>query len=379
MKSDVVIIGGGIMGLATAYHLARLGLRGIVLEQGYVGYGSSTRNASHFRVHFWSPENTKFAIEGRRRLLKLSNELGWNPLPVMGGYLWLIYDEMTLKQFKESNKMWNNLGVPGVILSKEEVEDRYKYLNTAGLLAAFYGPQNGKIHHDFVTYGYYKASLRLGFKVFEHVKVTSIIVSDGSVQGVKANGSIIETNKVVVCAGGWSNEVLSSINIKLPLIPERREIGVTEPFKIVIDPLIINTKSGVYVGQSIRGEIMGSIDYPDVKGIVNLSNTLQWMARYAKTLIELIPSLKYAKLMRVWSGYYETTLDHSHILGRDPEWPKGLYVGTGFSGHGFMMAPFAGEVLAEYIVNEKIHPLMEPYLPTRFKENKLIKETMVIG
>ncbi|MEM3833110.1 MAG: FAD-binding oxidoreductase [Thermoprotei archaeon] len=379
MKTDVIIIGGGIMGLATAYHLAKLGLKGIVFEQGYVGYGSSTRNASHFRVHFWSPENTKFAIEGRRRILKLATELSWNPLPIIGGYLWLIYDEKILRQFKEGNKIWSSLGVPGVFMSREQVSEKYEYLNVDKLIAAFYGPQNGKIHHDFVTYGYYEALLKLGFKVFEHKKVSSIVVSSNAVQGVKVDDSFIEADKVVVCAGAWSNEILSTINIKLPLIPERREIGVTEPFKIIIDPLIINTKSGVYVGQSIRGEIMGSIDYPDVKGLTTLSNTLQWMSRYAKTLIEIIPSLKHAKLMRIWSGYYETTPDHSHILGSDPEWPKGLYIGTGFSGHGFMMAPFAGEVLAEYIVNEKIHPLMEPYLPTRFREEKLIKETMIIG
>jgi sarcosine oxidase subunit beta len=93
----------------------------------------------------------------------------------------------------------------------------------------------------------------------------------------------------------------------------------------------------------------------------------------------MIPSLRYARMMRMWSGFYEVTPDHSHILGRDPDWPEGLYVGTGFSGHGFMMAPFAGEVLAENVAEDKVHPLMKPYLPTRFKEGKEIKETMVIG
>ncbi len=377
MKYEVVIIGGGIMGLATAYHLAKLGLKGAVFEQNYIGSGSSTRNTSRFRVHFFSPENTKFAIESRRRILNLAKELNWNPLPVVGGYLWLIHDEETLKQFKESNKMWSSLGVAGIFMEEKEVKEKYKYLNTNGLIAAFYGPQDGRIHHDFVTYGYYEAALKLGFKVFEHKKVTSIVVSGSKVKGVKVGDAFVEANKIVVCAGAWSNEILSTIGIKLPLVPERREIGITEPFKITIEPLII--RGNTYVGQSSRGEVIGSGSYQIVKGLTPMTNTLQWVSLFAKNLMEIIPSLRYAKLLRMWSGYYEVTPDHSHILGDDPEWPSGLYVGTGFSGHGFMMSPFAAEALAEYIVDDKMHPLMKPFLYSRFKEEKLINETLVIG
>jgi len=116
-----------------------------------------------------------------------------------------------------------------------------------------------------------------------------------------------------------------------------------------------------------------------VKGLLPLKNTLIWTKNWIKSITKVIPSLKYVRILRIWSGYYNVTPDHSHILGRDPEWPEGLFVNTGYSGHGFMMAPLAGKLLAEYIVTEKIPELMKPFLPTRFKEGKLVHETIVIG
>jgi sarcosine oxidase subunit beta len=380
MKHDVVVIGGGVVGLATAYNLAKKGVKGAVFEKGYVGCGSSTRNVSRFRVHFWSEENTRFAIESRKRLLNLGKMTKWNPLPVLGGYLWVIYDEDVMKAYRTNNdRMWSRLGIAGRIMERDEIREKYPYLNVEGVIGAFYGPQDGQVHHDFVTYGYCSAAIRHGFEVYEGADVKSIVVSGNSVTGISVNGKTIEAKKVVVCAGAWSNSILSSAGVQLPLVPERKELCVIEPFKRRIEPFIINTKMNFYVCQSIRGEVMGSIEYPMVKGIVELRNTLKWAARFSRVLVEMIPSLRYARMMRMWSGFYEVTPDHSHILGRDPDWPEGLYVGTGFSGHGFMMAPFAGEVLAENVAEDKVHPLMKPYLPTRFKEGKEIKETMVIG
>ncbi|MGC8932710.1 MAG: NAD(P)/FAD-dependent oxidoreductase [Candidatus Methanodesulfokora sp.] len=380
MKYDVVVIGGGVVGLATAYHLAKKGIKGAVFEKGYVGCGSTTRSASRFRVHFWSEENTRFAIESRKRMLSLAKMTKWNPLPITGGYLWVIYDEDVMRAYKTNNDtLWSKLGVAGRLMEREEVKEMYPYLNLEGVIGAFYGPQDGQVHHDFVTYGYCSAAMRNGFEVYEGADVQSIMVSGSSVAGVSVNGKVVKAKRVVVCAGAWSNNILSSAGVQLPMVPERKELCVTEPFKRRIEPLIINTKRNFYVGQSIRGEIMGSVEYPEVRGFVELRNTLKWAARFSRALVEMIPSLRYARMMRMWSGYYEVTPDHSHILGRDPDWPDGLYVGTGFSGHGFMMAPFAGEVLADYVAEDRVHPLMKPYLPTRFKEGREIKETMVIG
>jgi len=275
--------------------------------------------------------------------------------------------------------MWESLGVAGKILPIEDVKRKYPYINTENYVAAFYGPQDGKVHHDHVSYGYYKASLKLGVRFLENTKVEKILVKGEKVVGVETTKGKIDADTIVVAAGVWSKEILSTCNIDLPITPERKEICVTEPVKHFIGPLIIDMKTGAYVGQTVRGEIIGSIAKPEVKGLMPQINTLVWATTWIKSITQVIPSLKYFKIMRAWSGFYNVTPDHSHILGRDPEWPEGLYVHTGYSGHGFMMSPLGGLLVAKNIITGEIPELMRPYLPTRFKEERLIKETMVIG
>jgi len=381
LKTNILIVGSGIVGLTTAYNLAKLGENNVtVIEQKYIAYGSSTRNAGHFRVHFWAPENTRFAIEARKRLLDFASKIRWNAEIDLGGYLWLLYKEEQVRAYKRSNmEIWSKFNVSGKILTPEEISERFPYINLEGVIAGFYGPQDGKMNPNAIVFGYYEEAKKMGVKFLPYTKAEKIIVDNNKVKGVQTSKGVIESNKVLVSAGGWSAELLKGIGINLPIEVERKEIGVTEPINYFIKPFVVSLKSGVYVGQMVRGEVLGSIDYPIVKGVKPFDTTLDWIHKWSKNAVEIIPSIKHLMFLRTWSGYYVVTPDHSHILGRDPEWPENLYVATGFSGHGFMMAPFAGEVMAKNILYDEINELMKPYLPTRFKEEKLIHETMVIG
>ena len=381
LRAKMVIVGSGIVGLTTAYNLAKLGENDvIVVEQKYLAYGSSTRNAGHFRVHFWAPENTRFAIEARKRLLDFASKIRWNAEIDLGGYLWLLYKEEHVKAYERSNReIWSKFGVSGKILTPEEISELFPYVNLEGVIAGFYGPQDGKINPHAVIFGYYEEARKMGVNFLPYTRVEKIIVDNNKVRGVQTNKGIIESEKVLVAAGGWSTKLLKNIGIDLPIEVERKEIGVTEPINYFIKPFIVSLKSGVYVGQMVRGEVLGSIDYPIVKGLTPFNTTLDWIHKWSENAVEVVPQIKHLMFLRTWSGYYVVTPDHSHILGRDPEWPENLYVATGFSGHGFMMAPFAGEVMAKNLLYDEIDELMKPYLPTRFKEEKLIHETMVIG
>lgn len=385
MKQDYVIIGGGVIGLSIAYYLLKKNpkLKVTVMEKKYVGYGASTRNASHIRVHFWSKENAIFAIESRKLMIRFASELGWNPILIFGGYLWLIYDEETLKAYEETNRrLWRKLGVPIDFLDKPDVKRRFPYLNLDELLVGVYGPQDGKIHHDFITLGYYYEIKKKGGEVLEYTPAEKIIISDNSVKGVEAASKIIEAENVIVAAGAWSKKLFRDINIELPLTPSRKEQGVMEPTKLFIDPLIIDTRpssQGLYICQTPRGEVMGSIDYPEVKNEYSFMNTMKYLSTFARNAITLIPALRHLSFLRIWSGDYNISPDHSHILGRDDEWPEGLYTATGFSGHGFMMSPYVGATMADYLINGVKDKVMEAYFPDRFKKEKYIHETMVIG
>ncbi|WP_069806485.1 NAD(P)/FAD-dependent oxidoreductase [Vulcanisaeta thermophila] len=380
-QADVVVIGAGIVGLATAYYLSRRGFNVAVLEKGYVGSGSSTRNAGRYRVHFGNRENTEFAIRAIKKLESLSSELGWNGVFERSGYLWLIRSERVLKLYEElNNEIWKPLGVPVEILSTDEIRERFPYINTQGIIGAAFGPQDGAFHHDYIVMGYYERALDLGVHIYEYSEAKSIGIESNRVVNVSSNNVFIRTKAVVFAAGAWTGELMKSmLNIEVPIKPLRREIGITEPVRPIINTYVIDTeRSFLYVGQTMRGEILGSIELEGVEGFLPYGNTLNWLSTWAREVIKLIPALRNIRVMRVWSGYYEMTPDNSHIMGRSEDWPEGIYVVSGFSGHGFMFGPLAAELLAKYIATGEVDPLMKPFLPTRFKTGNLIRERLII-
>ncbi len=380
MKADCVIVGGGVIGLSIGYHLVKKGVEVVIVDRKHVGYGSSTRSAAQFRVHFWSDENTLFAIEGRRRLLKAADSLGFNPLVRTNGYLWLFYDDDVMGRYRSRNSRWSELGVEGRMLNPEDVVETYPYINSEGLVGAFHGSQDGSLHHDFLMFGYRDTILKSGGRILEYVDASRIVKEGNGVRGVETSAGLIETSSIVVAGGVWSNEILRSVDVEVPVVPVRREKCVTEPMKPFIKPYVLSTRSEAFhVAQSLRGEVVGGVDHPRVKGSFHMGNTLEHLKVFSRHAVHTIPALRKARVLRVWSGFYEVTPDYSHILGREDDWPKGLFVATGFSGHGLMMAPFAGEVMADLILGNRQHPLMNPYLPNRFREGKLIEERTSSG
>ncbi|MEN2974260.1 MAG: FAD-binding oxidoreductase [Candidatus Caldarchaeales archaeon] len=376
----IAVVGGGISGLSIAYNLALRNAGEIhVYEKKWITYGSSTRSGARFRVHFWREENTKFAIESIKRLEKLASKMAWNPIIHRGGYLWLLSNESMIDQFKNANNMWGRMGVPGIFLDPGELRERYPYIMVDDILSAFYGPQNGSYHHDYVCFGYHSLAKSLGVQFHEMTSVDEVLVVGNRVSQIKTDKGLTNIDVVVLATEAWTNILLDKLGISLPTEPLRKEVCLTEPYRHFIDPLIIDTESSAYVGQTLKGEILGSIDYPTQRGLLDINVRFELMSAWARAISKRIPILRNCRIMRTWAGYYMMSLDESHIMGRDPEWPEGLFVAYGYSGHGFMMAPLVGELLAENILTGRIDDLMRPFLPTRFKENKLIKERMVIG
>jgi sarcosine oxidase subunit beta len=373
---DAVVIGAGVAGLSTAYNLAKAGAKVLVLEKGYAGSGSSTRNASGFRVHFNSTENTRFMIEGKKHLKRLSSETGINSMMIEDGYLWIVHDEEMVRQFRRLSATWSVLGVGVKFLDDQEMREFAPAVSMTGLVGV-YGPQDGTFHHDAVTMGYQKALAEMGVSVREFSPATEFITTSSRVVAVRSNSKEFRAENFIVAAGAFSASVCALCGITLPVIPERRELGVTEPVKHFLKPFVFDLGLQVYAVQGIRGEVRCSPTDIKQNGFIPYSSTYNWTMILAQRLVRLLPRMRNMCLNRQWSGYYEVTPDYSHIMGSSNDWPEGIHVVTGFSGHGMMMGPLAGALIADHVLNHRLSELMRPYSPDRFKEGKTVDESMV--
>ncbi len=379
-RSDYIIVGGGVVGLSIAYHLARLGASVIVVERRYVGSGSSTRNAANARAHFFNREASLLAWESLKRMYRLGRVLGYNTLFVRRGYLWLFYREEHLEGMRSYMKTWRELGIPeGRILDVDELARRYPFLNLKGIVGGYLADTNGRYHHDAVVRAYWKNCIKLGVQVLEYVEAEKITVKSGRAVGVETPVGLLEADKAIILAAGpWTRILAKTAGVDLPIEPIRKEAMVTEPLKITIRPLVINTKVNAYAQQTLRGEVLLSSATPLDVPTWSYQHTYQFPLRAAKAMVETIPALAAVNWLRQWAGHYATTPDHNPVLGYVDE-VEGLAVASGFSGHGFMLAPAVGEYMALLLEKGYLHPVMAPFSPGRFREGRLIKEDLVIG
>lgn len=367
----MIIIGAGAHGLSLAYHLVKEGVNNItIVEQKRIGYGSSSRNAGRFRFHFYSRENIEFALEGINYLIRQRGELKYNPLVYKTGYLWLLNDEKSIETFRKLHTLWSSYAIGGKFLDCNEFE----FLKVDG--TCYFAPQDGAFHHEYMIYSYYE---EIKEKVsIKYAKVSRILYNNGKVVGVKLeNGGEIKDDQVVITAGAWSGELLKTVDINLPIYPDRREIFITEDVKFRIKPLIIDLKRKIYFSHTLKGEIIGGIEKEDV-GFKEFSISFLDSMEYLQKLREVVKGVEGIGILRGWSGYYEMTPDHSHVMGYGNDWPEGLFINAGYSGHGMMFAPYAGKIMAELIADNRKNKFIHIFSPDRFKDGRLIEEKMVI-
>jgi len=369
----IIIIGAGLHGLSVAYHLLKKDVKDVVIiEMVRVGYGSSSRNAGRFRYNFYNRYNIEFAIDAINYLKDQSRQLDFNPLIYTTGYLWILNDEELINKYKLLHSLWSYYNVSGKFI---ECKEYFSYLKTDEI--CYFAPHNGSFHHDYLLYSYYNFIKNKYRIVYD--KVEKIVVEFGKVKGVKlASGSFLNAEKVIVTAGAWSSTLFNDLGINIPIFPERRELYLTEDIKFFIEPLIIDHKRGIYFSQTLKGEIIGGLDTATGKGFVPFTVSFSAMVKFLKELRSLVDRIKGIGILRGWSGYYEMTPDHSHIIGQGNEWPEGLYIDAGYSGHGAMFSAFSGKILSEYIIDGKRSKYLDIFSPDRFEQGKLVEEKLVI-
>jgi sarcosine oxidase subunit beta len=371
--ADVAIIGAGVMGLAIAYNLAvRTRLRIIVIDSHYLAWGASGRNGGGVRQQ-WSTElNVRLMQESMEICADFAKQMKINVWMRRGGYLFLSRSTAATERLERNVAVQNRCGLPTRMIVPEDAKAIVPELDLGGeqpdgqrILAGCYNPTDGIVFPWPFVWGYARAAARQGVTIATHTPVTAI-ERRGDDFVLTTPAGKVTAGRLVCAAGAWSPAVARLVGGTLPDRPVRHEILSTEPLKPFLKPMVSLLETGLYVSQSLRGELVGGISIEDAPGDdVRLGSRLAFVTKMARALTTLMPRLGEVKVVRQWAGPYDVSPDGNPMVGELPGVP-GCYVVCGFMGHGFMMAPVVARHYAAYLAGEPPHPLFAAWRADRF-------------
>ncbi|MBM3308309.1 MAG: FAD-binding oxidoreductase [Candidatus Eisenbacteria bacterium] len=377
--ADCVIVGGGVIGCALAYYLAREGMTDcLVLEASHLAAGGTGRCGGGIRQQWSTEENARFAIASVRAFEALSEELGTDIEFLQGGYLVLAYTDEDVDQFRRNVELQRSLGLDVEVLTPADVRRTIApMLNTDGLRLATHCATDGSANPFLTTAAYANAARRLGAEIELYTPVRKLLVDGGRVRGVETDRGAVSAPIVVNAAGSHSVLLARTVGVELPITPYRREILVTEPLERFFDPMIISFSFGIYFRQTRHGSVIGGFADPEQPGGFDETSSLDFLVTMSKKLAHLMPALESVKVVRQWAGLYDATPDARPLLGRT-DGVEGLHQANGFSGHGFMIAPAVTRSLAQSIAGKRPDIDIEPLNLRRFAEGRVKTERSVV-
>ncbi len=372
---DVVIIGGGGHGLATAYYLAKNhGLKNIaVLEKGWIGGGNTGRNTTIVRSNYLFEESSRFYDFSLQLYEGLSRELNYNLMFGQQGVINLAYSRLELRQMNRRVNALRHQGIEARMLDLAGVLKLLPILNRNDQLlqpvfGGFLQSRGGTCRHDAVAWGYARAASDLGVDIIQNCKVESIGISSGKITHLNTSLGPVRCERALMAVAGHTSHLAAHAGIDLPIQCYSLQAMVSEPVKPLLNVVL---DGAVYVSQSDRGELVvgGETD-------LFLSYAQRGMAtaveRNFAVLVNLFPCFSRMKWMRQWSGIVDYTPDHSPIMGRSPV--DGLYLSGGWGSYGFKAIPAGGVTMAHTIANDSVHPLIQAFSLSRFETGALIDE-----
>jgi sarcosine oxidase subunit beta len=377
-RYEVVIVGGGSHGLATAYYLAkRHGIRDVaILEKSYIGSGASGRNTTIIRSNYRTPEGAAFYGESVRLYERLSKELDFNLMFSQHGHLTLAHSDramITMQERAEVNKL---LGIDSSVIYPPRIKELCPELDLSQrpaypIVGALYHPPGGIIRHDAVVWGFARAADRLGVEIHPSTEVTGFERNGDRITAVETNRGRVECGQVVSATAGWSSLVGRLVGLRLPITTHILQAFVTEPVKPFLDVVLVSSQLHVYVSQTDRGEFLIGAEiepYTTYKS----AGTLSFLEYSAAHTLELLPQLERTKVLRTWTGLCDLSPDYSPILGKTEV--DNFHVSTGWGTYGFKAAPIVGVTLAELVASGKTPELIAPFAMERFHTDTLVSE-----
>lgn len=377
-RYDVVIIGGGVHGLATAYYLAaNHGITNVaVLDKGYIGGGGSGRNTAILRSNYLTPEGVRFYERSMELYRGLAADLNYNVMFSRRGHLTLAHNDGSLRTMRWRAEVNKLQGVDSEVIGPAEIKQLVPYMDVSPgtrypILGALYHPPGGIIRHDAVVWGYARGADAGGAHIHQGTEVTGIDVAHGKVTGVRTSRGPVASPVVLNCTAGWSTLICDMAGVRVPVQTFPLQAAVTEPVRPFLDAVVVSGSLHVYVSQTDRGELVfgASVDpYPSY----SMRGSLDFIEGLAGHVLELMPSLAKLRLLRQWAGLCDMTPDFSPIMGLTPV--EGFLVDIGWGTYGFKAGPVSGEAMAACIAAGKPPPIIEAFDLARFHDGRQLGE-----
>ena len=385
---DVVVIGAGIHGLATAYYLAKNhGITKVaVLDKGYVGGGGSGRNTAIVRSNYLTPEGVAFYDRSLELYQTMSSDLNINVMFSKRGHLTLAHSDSALRTMHWRAEVNKLNGVDSEVIDPPEISKIVPSLDTSSdprypILGALYHPPGGTVRHDTVNWGYARAADALGVEIHQQTEVTDIFVvggegphnkgNGGVVQGVRTSKGDISAPVVINCTAGWSSIIADMAGLRLPVVTHPLQAAVTEPVKSFLPAVVVSGSLHVYVSQTARGELVFGAAV-DPFATYSMDGSLNFVEELSSHVLQLMPGLSRLRLLRQWAGLCDMTPDYSPIMGLTGI--EGFICDVGWGTYGFKAGPVAGEQIAEVVATGKTPDLIKAFQLNRFAEGKLVGE-----
>ncbi len=375
---DVVIVGGGGHGLATAYYLAKEhGVSNIaVLEKGWLGGGNTGRNTTVIRSNYLWDESAHLYEKALQLYEGLSQELNFNIMLSQRGVLNLVHNEHDLKEMSRRVRAIRLNGIDSEMLDRQAVKAEIPVINISPqvrypILGASIQRRGGVARHDAVAWGFARAADARGVDIVQNCEVTGIDVANGRVRGLQTSRGAIAAKQVGLVAAGHSSVLAAMAGLRLPIDSHPLQALVSEPIKPVLDTVVMSNTVHVYLSQSDKGELVIGAGIDGYNSYAQ-RGSFQIIESQMGALLELFPSFSRLRMLRQWGGIVDVCPDASPIVGKTPV--EGLYLNCGWGTGGFKATPGSGWAFAHTIAQDRPHALNAPFTLERFGTGALIDE-----
>ena len=374
---DIIIIGGGGHGLATAFYLAKQFKQKkiAVLEKGWIGGGNVGRNTTIIRSNYMLNKNQAFYEFSLKLWERIEKDINYNAMVSQRGIINLFHSDAQRDSYIRRGNTMRIHGADAILLNQEEVKKKYPFLNYDNarfpIKGGLWQPRGGTVRHDAVAWGYAHAADKYGVDIIENCEVVGFDIANGKCLGVKTNKGNIKANKIGVAVAGNSSKVMNMAGMRLPIESHVLQAFVSEGLKPILPGVITYGAGHFYVSQSDKGGLVFGGDIDGYNSYAQRGN-LPVVEDVCEGGVSLMPMIGKARLLRMWGGIMDMSMDGSPII--DKTHISGLYFNGGWCYGGFKATPASGYSFAHLLATDTHHEVAKNYTLDRFKSGLTIDE-----